>query len=51
MEYVYPIDDYDEKIERIKAIDAPLNFVFITDTHHRFRPGENIRTRQYYKGE
>ena len=49
MEYVYPIDGYDEKIARIKTINAPLNFVFITDTHHRFRHTviEGIDTIQY----
>ena len=37
MEYLYPIDGYDEKIARIKEIGAPLNFVFFTDGHHMFR--------------
>ncbi len=31
----YLTDHYDRKIERIKQIDAPLNFVFITDQHNR----------------
>ena len=31
----YLTDYYDEKIEKIKAINAPLNFLFITDMHHR----------------
>lgn len=26
---------YDEKIARIRALRAPLNFVFITDQHNR----------------
>lgn len=28
-------DSYDEKIERIHNLKAPLNFVFITDQHNR----------------
>lgn len=49
MEYKYPLDGYDEKIAKIKAIGAPLNFVFITDTHHKFRQSvvESIETIQY----
>ena len=31
----YLTDHYDEKIKRIKEINAPLNFVFITDMHNR----------------
>ena len=31
----YLTDSYDEKIERIHRIGAPLNFVFITDLHNR----------------
>ncbi len=30
----YLTDEFDKKIEQIKAIDAPLNFIFITDQHH-----------------
>ena len=33
----YLTSSYDEKIDRIKAIDAPLNFIFITDQHNEFR--------------
>ncbi len=40
-------DHYDEKIKKINELDAPINFVFITDMHHganRFlnRIGEDI---------
>ena len=35
MDIRYLTDGYDEGIARLKAIDAPLNFVFITDVHHR----------------
>ena len=31
----YLTDHYDEKIQKIQRIDAPLNFVFITDQHNR----------------
>ncbi len=31
----YLTDSYDEKIKRINEIDAPLNFLFITDQHNR----------------
>lgn len=31
----YLTDSYDEKIKRINDIDAPFNFVFITDMHNR----------------
>ena len=31
----YLTDSYDEKIRRIKAIAAPLNFLFFTDAHNR----------------
>ena len=31
----YLTDSYDEKIERIHSLKAPLNFVFITDQHNR----------------
>ena len=31
----YLTDHYDESIEKIKTIGAPLNFVFITDLHNR----------------
>ena len=31
----YLTDFYDEKIEQIKKLDAPLNFVFYTDPHNR----------------
>ena len=31
----YLTDHYDEKIKKIKEINAPLNFVFVTDMHHR----------------
>ena len=31
----YLTDHYDDKIRRIRAIGAPLNFVFITDEHNR----------------
>ena len=31
----YLTDSYGEKIARIKAIGAPLNFLFITDQHNR----------------
>ena len=37
----YLTDHYDEKIERIKRIDAPLNFVFITDQHNRMNEYTN----------
>ena len=37
MRCLYPIDGYDVKINRIKEIGAPLNFVFFTDGHHMFR--------------
>lgn len=30
----YLTDHYDKKIARIKRIDAPLNFIFITDQHN-----------------
>ena len=31
----YLTEHYDEKIEKIKAYNAPLNFIFITDQHNR----------------
>lgn len=31
----YLTDAYDLKIRRVKEIDAPLNFIFISDMHHR----------------
>jgi len=31
----YLTDHFDEKIKRIRELDAPLNFVFITDMHNR----------------
>jgi hypothetical protein len=31
----YLTDHYDEKIQKILDIDAPLNFIFITDQHNR----------------
>lgn len=31
----YLTDHYDEKIEKIKSYNAPMNFVFITDQHNR----------------
>lgn len=31
----YLTDHYDEKIEKIKKINAPLNFIFYTDPHNR----------------
>lgn len=31
----YLTDHYDEKIQKIQRINAPLNFVFITDQHNR----------------
>lgn len=31
----YLTDHYDKKIERIKEIGAPLNFIFLSDMHHR----------------
>ena len=43
----YLTDHYDKKIERIKQINAPLNFVFITDQHNRLNEhdkGWAIRT-------
>lgn len=30
----YLTDHYDEKIRKINELDAPVNFVFITDQHH-----------------
>ncbi len=37
-------DHYDEKIERIKKINAPLNFIFITDLHFSLNKlGNEIR--------
>ena len=35
MDIKYLTDSYEEGIERLKMLDAPLNFVFITDPHHR----------------
>ena len=51
----YLTDHYDEKIARIKAIGAPLNFVFITDQHNRMNSftnewmhnPDNEHTREY----
>lgn len=40
MDVRYLTDAYDEKIARINAIDASLNFIFITDAHHRLGDGE-----------
>ena len=40
----YLTDHYDEKIERIKRIGAPLNFVFITDQHNRLNEYTNEYT-------
>ena len=55
----YLTDHYDEKIKRINDIDAPINFVFITDMHHnmnRMIVEYNIRTggfsgKKYEDGE
>lgn len=33
----YLTDCYDEKIDRIKKINAPFNFIFVTDQHNEFR--------------
>jgi hypothetical protein len=33
----YLTDHYDEPIARVNAINAPLNFIFITDQHNMFR--------------
>lgn len=30
----YLTNDYDEKIKRVKEIDAPINFIFYTDPHN-----------------
>lgn len=35
---------YDEKIARIRALRAPLNFVFITDQHNRPDPARAERS-------
>ena len=35
MDIRYLTDGYGEAISRLKEIDAPFNFVFITDVHHR----------------
>lgn len=35
MDLHYLTDGYADGIERLKRIDAPLNFVFVTDVHHR----------------
>jgi len=40
----YLTDHYDEKICRINEINAPLNFVFITDEHNRLIHGGTRRT-------
>ena len=38
MEHIrYLTDHYDASIQRIKDLNAPLNFIFITDQHHQFR--------------
>lgn len=37
----YLTDHYDEKIDRIKKINAPINFVFITDQHNRMNSYTN----------
>ena len=37
MDIRYLTDHYDEPIARVRAINAPLNFIFITDQHHLFR--------------
>lgn len=41
----YLTSHYDEKIHRIREIDAPLNFVFITDQHNRLNHGVTIREK------
>ena len=45
----YLTDFYDEKIARIREIDAPLNFIFITDQHNMFRHStvEAVESMQY----
>ena len=48
-ELSYLTDNYDVKIERIKAIGAPLNFIFVTDQHNMFRHStvEAVESMQY----
>ncbi len=45
----YLTDFYDEKIARVREIDAPLNFIFITDQHNMFRHStvEAVESMQY----
>ncbi len=38
----YLTDHYDEKISRINGINAPINFVFITDQHNRMNKPANV---------
>lgn len=45
----YLTDSYDEKIERIHAIDAPFNFVFITDMHNRLNELEQKEHNEEWK--
>lgn len=42
----YLTDYYREKIEKIKKIDAPLNFVFVTDMHNGFLSDVHERNRR-----
>ena len=39
----YLTDQYDEKIQRINQLNAPINFVFITDEHNRLNHGGSRR--------
>ncbi len=44
-------ESYDAKIQRILALDAPLNFIFVTDAHNRIHdqgdPVAAVRSMQY----
>ena len=36
---------YDDKIQKVLDLDAPLNFVFITDQHNEFRHPTDVAAR------
>jgi UDP-2,3-diacylglucosamine pyrophosphatase LpxH len=40
----YLTDHYDAKIQRVRDIGAPLNFLFMTDMHNRLNHGGTLRT-------
>ncbi len=47
----YLTDSYDEGIQLINELDAPLNFVFITDQHNRLGEWARIRYPEAYNEE